>query len=184
MRDHGWDVYKAFWIIGGISISFPVVMLIPDVVPFIIGLILLWFGYKKYSSYRRLDKWEKSQGKLLNTDIGIYRVSDGQYSPATPFYFPMAHYCYTYKGSTYENNVYAYDKRSIWTTELSSVKKTIATLSNDEGLLVYVNPVNPNESSLNIGISSKRYSQAYSLLVSGLIIVILGIFLWTTNNYQ
>ncbi len=182
MRDHGWDVYKAFWIIGGVIVCFPFVMLIPNAVPFIIGSILLWFGYKQYSSYIRLSNWLESQGKLLNTEIGIYRVAEGQYSPPTPFYFPMAHYSYTYKGGTYENNVYAYDKKSIWTPDISSVERTIASLSNDEDLLVYVNPENPNDSSLNISISRKRYSQAYSLLISGFFIVILGVYLCAKNS--
>ena len=167
---------------GGLIISLPFVMLIPDVVPFIIGFILLWFGYNQYSSYKGLSEWQASQGKLLNTDIGIYSVAEGENSPPTPFYFPMAHYHYIYKGVTYENNVYAFDKESIWTPDISIVQNTIENLSSSEDLVVYVNPANPNQSSLNITVSSKRYSQAYSLLVSGFLIVILGVYLCATNS--
>ena len=182
MKDHGWELYKLLWVIGGIIVSFPLVMLTPAAVPFIIGFILLWFGYKQLSRYEGVAGWQKSSGKLLNADIGIYRVAEDKYSPSTPFYFPMAHYSYCYQGIIYENNVYAFDRKSIWTPALSSVETTIDNLLQEENLVVYVNPVDPSDSTLNVSISGSRYSQAYSLLVSGFLVIILGVCLCAANS--
>jgi hypothetical protein len=182
MRDHGWDAYKSFWIVGAVILSAPFVILAPYIVPFIIGAILFWFGRTQWLSFQKVESWIVSRGKLLNTEMGIYRVAESQYSPPTPYYFPMAHYSYCHQGLSYENNIYAFDKKSIWSKDKSKTEHTIESLTAEKEIIVYLNPSNPNQSALNINIAKSRYSQAYSLLVSGVIIFALGVYLCASNG--
>jgi hypothetical protein len=182
MRDHGWEVYKSFWIIGAVILSAPFVFLAPYVVPFIIGAILFWFGHAQWLSLQKVKNWIASRGKLLTTEMGVYRVSESQYSPPTPYYFPMAHYTYSYQGLSYENNIYAFDRKSIWSKDKSKIQYTIDCLKAEKEIIVYLNPSNPNQSALSINIVEPRYSQAYSLLLSGVIVIALGIYLCVSNS--
>ena len=182
MRDHGWDVYKSFWIIGAVIFSAPFVMLAPYTVPFIIGAILFWFGHAHWSSFQKVKSWIPSRGKLLNTDLGVYRVAESQYSPPTPYYFPMAHYSYTHQGLSYENNIYAFDKKSIWSKDKSKTEGMIEKITAEKEITVYLNPSNPKQSALSINVAKSRYSQAYSLLLSGVIIFALGVYLCASNS--
>jgi len=182
MRDHGWDIYKSFWIIGAVILSAPFVFLAPYVVPFIIGSIIFWFGYVQWLSFQKVKNWITLRGRLLATEMGVYRVSESQHSPPTPYYFPMAHYSYSHQGLSYENNIYAFDRKSIWSQDKSKTQYTIESLKAEKEITVYLNPSNPNQSALNINIAKSRYSQAYSLLLSGVIIVALGVYLCISKS--
>ena len=180
MKDFGNDLKNGVWLFIGVAIVSPLVFITPIFLLFIISLTFAYFGLSKLFSYRGLKTWIKTSGTLLKSDIGLYNLSVGLYAPPIPHYFPLTQYAYTYNDKKYENNVYAYDRKSIWTESKIDAETAINKLKKETEIFIFVNPKNPCESAIDITISKKRLSHSYALLVTSLLILILGVFLYVT----
>ena len=176
MKDYGWDIKYGIWLLVAIAASYPVFTYEPRALLYMAALILLYLGGSKLYKAKTLKSWVKCPGKLLQTEIAVYRVSLGQYSPATEHYYPLAFYNYTYNGSLLESNRYAVDHKSIWSTDIEKVETAIKQLNEIEKLEVYVNPVKPHEAALNIELSTERLSHLWALTISGLLLLCIAIF--------
>lgn len=178
MRKVGSDFKYMLWVFAGLALAFPLVFLLPLSVPFIIGSGLFFFGAKKINSYKNLKTWVKTEGTLLQADIGGYdEMDDYSKNGKNEYYLPLANFSYSWKGSKKESNNYSFDSKSIWSLDPEDIIRKIKDLESLEKLEVYVNPKNPREAVLNIEVSKNRYSHAYAVLASGVLIIILGMVL-------
>lgn len=178
MKDYGWDIKHGFWLLLAIIASYPIFSFEPLIILFIIATALLVLGSKQLIRHKNLDKWVEAPGSLLETDLGVYRVSHGQYSPPVKHYYPLAFFSYSYNEKEYKSNEYAFDYKSIWSTEQEAVEDIIKELETKEALNVFVNPKNPTEAVLNRQVSANRLSHYWALFVSGCILFGIGILLW------
>lgn len=87
MKDYGWDIKYALWVISALVVSVPLFLTAPLVLPLLISCVLVVTGAVQLRRYGKLTSWGKVPGILLQTDIGKYRVSVGQYSPPEEHYF-------------------------------------------------------------------------------------------------
>lgn len=170
----GWDIKSGFWLLGLLLLAAPVLFLAPLLLVFVIGAVLLGVGVWQLIQYRNLAGWNRVQGTLNRTDIGVFKVSIGQYTPPQDYYFPLVTYSYQYRGSGYESERYAFDRKSIWLTDMESITCKIAQLEAQKTLEVYVNPARPEVAVLNTEISAQRKSHACALVVSGLLVILAG----------
>ena len=177
MKDYGWDIKHQLWLVLAIFVSYPVLTFEPLIILFLIAAILFIIGTKQIIKSRSLGNWMEITGSLLKTDIGVFRVSFGKYSSPVKHYYPLAYYSYNYNGAHYKSNQYAFDHKSIWSTEQELVEKVIKELESNETINVFVNPNNPKEAVLNRQVSANRLSHYWALLASGCILFVIGIFL-------
>jgi len=169
------DIELVPWIIAALAISFPLLLFLPRSLPFLLAGGLIFFGMKQLLKFKNLNKWEKVNGTLIETRIGVLEEID-QYN-TNKYYVPLAYFTYVWGSVELKSNKYAYDNKSIRSPDFQEVEKTIKTLNSKESLLVYVNPKNSNEAVLNTTVSKNRYSHVYTLIVSGILVSILGIVL-------
>ncbi len=174
MRKIGSDLKYVPYIFAGLALSFPFVIRLPLALPFIIGSGLIFWGAKRIYLYKSLKNWEKTEGTLIQTDIGVYEEMD---KGIIKYYHPLAYFSYIWEGSKNKSNIYSLDKKIIWSVDLEVVTKELTRLEALKQLTVYVNPQAPDEAVLNIEISKNSYSHAYAVLISGILICLLGIVL-------
>lgn len=178
MRKIDSDLKYVPWIFGGIALAFPITLIMPLSLPFIIGSGLLFWGLKKINSYKNLRNWKKIEGTLLQTDIGVYHEMDDHSSNGkNEYYLPLTYFSYIWNNSKQKSNTYSFDKKSIWSLNSDEATRKVKYLESLEKLVVYVNPKAPSEAVLNIEISKRRFSHAYAVLISGILICLLGVAL-------
>ncbi len=175
MKDHGSDFKYVFLVLLALAVSLPILNYSPFTLLFIISFTLITIGSCKLLKFKSLKKWIQVPGKLIETEIGLFRET-GQ-GHLIMHYYPMAYYKYNYNGNEIASNKYAYDHKSIWTSELEKAKKVISNLESLETVNVLVNPSNPHEAVLNIEITKNRLSHYWAISISGFILLILGIVL-------
>jgi len=169
------DFKYVFWVFACIALAFPLTLFLPLSLPFILGGGLIFYGVKQLLTYKSLLSWEKTDGALIKTEIGLLEEMDN-YSK-NKYFVPLAYFSYIWNGVEYKSNKYAFDNKSIWSLDSKEVEKTVESLKSLETLEVLVNPKNSNEAVLNTNISKNRYSHAYALSVSGIIVTIIGVVL-------
>ncbi|OZB82166.1 MAG: hypothetical protein B7X28_03950 [Halothiobacillus sp. 13-55-253] len=178
MKDYGWDIKYGFWLLLTFIASYPIFLFEPLIILFVVAIVLLVLGSKQLIRQKNLKKWVETSGLLLETDLGVYRVSHGQFNPPVKHYYPLAFFSYCYNEKEYKSNEYAFDYKSIWSTEQEAVKNIIKELETREALNVFVNPKNPTEAVLNRQVSANRLSHYWALFASGCILFVIGIILW------
>ncbi len=181
MRKVGSDISYLPWLIGALVIMPPLVFQVsPLAVLLLPALPLFFIGVKKLLAFKGLKAWEKVAGKLKATDIGVYQVLYDRGGPVD-YYFPLAFFEYEYKGQRYESNRYAYDRKSVSSTDSNEIKNLLEQLEEIEQLDVYVNPLNPQQAVLNIEISRKQKEHQWVLLISGILLFIAFIAIWSIS---
>jgi hypothetical protein len=160
MKDFGWDISYAVWLLLGLIISAPLFIYEPLVLLIIVAITLFLAGLRQIMRYRNLANWVGIQGTLIGTSLGKYRVSIGQYSKPEEYYFPLAKFSYAYNGIEYASNQYAFDRKSIWTRDQEVTAKIIDELNAQKTIQVFVNPRHPGEAVINSKIISTRWSHA------------------------
>lgn len=170
MNDFGWDIKYALWLIAALLISAPLFLWSPLTLLLVVAAVLASVGINGELKNRRVCRWKKVPGKLLKTEIGRYRVSIGQYNEPEDRYFPLAFYSYQYDDYRGESNRYAFDRKSIWSTDREEVENILTKLQAQKSLEVFVNPRQPREAVLNTTVSSTRKSHYRALAISGIII--------------
>ena len=171
----GSDLKFIPWIFAGLAVAFPLMLFLPLSLPFILGAGLVYFGIKQLLKYTNLNKWKKTNGALIKTEVGVLEEID-QYT-THKYYVPLAYFTYSWNNVELKSNQYAFDNKSIRSLDSKEVEKTIELLNSTDSLEVYVNPNNSSEAVLNTTVSKKRYSHAHALIVSGVLVTILGIVL-------
>jgi len=174
MRKVGSDLNYVPWVFAGMALAFPIMLMLPFSLPFIIGGGLVFWGLKKINLFKSVKKWVKTKGTLLQTDIGVYEEMD---RGVIKNYTPLVYFSYLWEGSENKSNMYSIDKKITWSHDLEVITKEINHIESLKELQVYVNPQRSNEAVLNIEISKNSYSHAYAILASGIIIILLGIVL-------
>ncbi len=178
MKHFGWDITWAIRLFAALVIATPLFLYAPFTGLLLVSAMLLLTGGLRVLQYRRLADWIMVPGTLLQTDIGTYRVSSGQYGRPDAYYFPLAHYAYEYNSVEGESNQYAYDRQSIWSNDIEAIRTLIADLQARQSIDVYVNPAHPNRAVLTTTISAARWSHAWALVASGIILACAGALLW------
>lgn len=179
MKDFGWDIKYALWLLAALILTTPIFLLSPLVYLFVIATLLTLAGIKRVLIYRDVSSWEKAHGKLIKTDIGQYRISIGQYSKPEVRYFPLAYFSYQYGDYSSESNQYAFDRKSIWSTDLDEIDLRLAELEAKKTIDVYVNPQHPHKAVINTQISPSRWSHAWAVLISGVTLLFISVLLWS-----
>ena len=167
-----------FWVVLAFLASAPIFFFSPFLLLFIISTTLFSIGVSQLRQYNNLPKWKQTKGKLIKAGIGKYSVTLGQYSPPEANYYPLVCFSYSHKGYEGKSNKYAFDTKSIWSTDMQSVKRVLTEIEMQELLKVYVNPKHPDEAVLNITISSNRRSHSWALTVSGVLLACVGGLVW------
>lgn len=112
---------------------------------------------------------EKTEGTILNTDIGSgqsrYRRSSGGYYYRTS-YFPDITYRYTVGGREYINNRYA--QRPSLINRQGIIQRILDKYPVNSTVTVYYNPDNPQESYL-----AKGYGKTVTLIVMAVVIIVI-----------
>jgi len=136
------------WIVFGVvllAFLFPLsygTVLQNTLIPFILGLVFVYFSIKKILLFNLSKKWKNTEGEVLYTKVAI----DNPYAREMVWsYFPYIKYSFNVKGRIYTSDHVAYYR------ELRSRPQQIETfLSNlsEPNLTVYYNPQNPKESVL------------------------------------
>ena len=175
----GSDIKFIPWIFAGIALAFPLMLFLPLSLPFVLGGGLLYFGVKQLLKYKSLNKWEKTNGVLIKTEVGKLEEID-QYT-THKYFVPLAYFTYLWNNVELKSNQYAFDNKSIRSLDSKEVEKTIEFLNSTDSLEVYVNPKNSSEAVLDTTVSKNRFSHAYALIVSGILVTILGIVLLIKN---
>lgn len=174
MKYQGSDLKYSYWIVIALLVIFPVVLFSPFLVPAIIGGALTWFGASQIRGYRNLPQWHEVKGTLVSTDIGVYEMSEGASGSPVSYFFPIAIYSYVYDGQVLSGASYAYDNKSIWSTNENEARNIILELEQQESIPVFLYPGNPRQSALNLSLSRNRWSHSFALLISGLVIGLVG----------
>ncbi len=175
MKKIGSDINFIPWIFAGLALAFPLMLFLPLSLPFILSGGLIYFGVKQLLKYKSLKKWEKTNGVLIKTEVGTLEEID-QYT-TRKYYVPLAYFTYLWNKTELKSNRYAFDNKSIRSLDSKEVEKTIEILNSTNSLEVFVNPKNTSEAVLDTNVSKNRYSQAYALIVSGILVTILGFVL-------
>lgn len=181
MKDHGWNIKYGFWLLLAMIASYPIFSYEPLIILFFVATTLLLIGSKQLLRHKSLSQWVETSGCLLEVDLAVFRVSHGQYSPPVKYYYPLAFFSYSFNGNEYKSNKYAFDHKSIWSTEQETVENRIKELESKEVLHVFVNPKSPADAVLNRHVSANRLSHYWSLFVSGCVLFVIGILLWIYN---
>ena len=182
MKHFGNDWRVMFLLPVVVLLSAPLVFFVPLLVPFVLGVIPLLFGIGQIKKYKSLEGWVEVNGNLIQTELGVYDVSVGQYTPPVSHYFPLAQFSYSFNGNEYNSNMYALDRKSVWSTNKDDVLNCIERLKSEDSLKVFVNPQSPEEAVVNLSVSKKRWSHAYALTLGGLILILSGAALVITAN--
>ena len=84
----GSDLKFIPWIFAGLAVAFPLMLFLPLSLPFILGAGLVYFGIKQLLKYTNLNKWKKTNGALIKTEVGVLEEID-QYT--THKYLSLIH---------------------------------------------------------------------------------------------
>ncbi len=136
-----------------------------------VGLFFFNRGLRHIGSLKEIDTWRPIAIEVIQSEI-TEDYERGKYGPDT-YFLPSITYVYNVNGKRFESDVVFIDRRGIrFATRIEAEGLMRKILGAREG---YYNPKNFGESVLVRDIASQLVSHHKALMLSGAILVILGI---------
>lgn len=145
------------------------------------SILLLCFGAIPIIRYRKSEAWQKVDAKIISISESFKEVSSSEYQKIK-YYYPIIEYEYNFGGTIYTSSQVSFDIKNVWVPEVDncgavSEKNVYFWRAWESGSIVnaFVNPSNPSQSCLIIDLSNSRKSHYLSLIVSGLLVLVVGV---------
>jgi len=130
---------------------------------FVVGAIILFFGYSWYKKAKDTESWPETEGIVLYSEVNSH-VSDG-----STMYKPIVKYTYSVNGKEFTSSKYSYGEYS--SSDSDFAYEIVDLYPKGKKVSVYYNPSKPYKAVLETGVGFMIYIP----LVLGVIFSAIGL---------
>jgi hypothetical protein len=148
----------------------------------VVGLVLLLFGASKVRQFNAAAKWVPHTATVLSVSERYEDVPE-KYGH-TRYAFPEVEYKYEYAGKPYQSTMVSFEKQSVWipvpvNREMKNAERNVFWKNWGAGseINIYIDPNDRSQSVIINKPTSRRRSHHLALIVSGVILVAIGLLL-------
>jgi hypothetical protein len=138
----------------------------------VIGCVLVYLGSSRILRYRNVESWRQIDIEILDAEIG-WQMESIRFSRVRYFY-PEISYAYTVNGQYIRSDRVSFDKKGIWLDKREAAEKLLDEIKKNRS--AFYNPRNIADSVILKDLAPKRISHDITLVISGLLLIFLGIY--------
>ncbi len=136
----------------------------------LIGLAILYFGFKNLSAAKESTQWPTAQGKIASSIVTEDTSSSGRNRSSSVTYGAAVRYEFTVDSTKYSGNTVSFGNYS--SSDPSHAQGIVNAYPTGKTVTIYYKKSDPTQSVLEPGVKT----QAYFMPLIGLIFFLVGLF--------